>query len=282
MKLKDRSPTRLRVIAAVLLVAAVGIAAHDLLRDPCSRISSAAWSWFLWRTGLGPASLPHVSFEQPLRGFRDANPWSLGGQTSATGWKNVQSAERTAVGDLQLVLVSPPSWKSESEPYFEELARSNPSASPLADSSGVPPLLLLQQGGGVERLSRQFLLTRGGTLQVWELGLFSQLDRLGVPRRLVIPRPTVDRLFQLANRAEFPAGRIRFEGVCGMLDGGVTALTYFDGDRLGRVQFNNNRSPAGALAEIAAEIERLATPAPSSGDEGSGQGAITRDDPEPP
>jgi len=248
---------RLRVLPVLVVVLVAGIVIHDALREPCRRASTHAWSWLLWATGADSRAAPRGIGTQRLEGFVVDDPWEINGAMCRDAWREVQGAEITLVPGLHLVLVSPPEWKGEPDEYIAGFTSDNPSATGLTGFSSVPRFVMLQRGGGVEGLYKQLLLTADGSLHLWHLGVHSDAKKLGSPHRRLLDRAVVDRLLQISDEAAFPAGEIRFEYSCGALDGGVTALTYFDGVVLGRVQYQNGRRPKGIFAKIVAELEHM-------------------------
>jgi len=255
---------RLRVLTAGVVVVVAGIVIHDALREPCSRASTHAWSWLLWATRADPWAAPRGVGTQRLEGFVVDDPWAMRGAMSRDAWKEVQGAEVTIVPDLDLALISPPHWKGDPDDYLAHFTSDNPAAKVLTLSSSLPRFLLVQRGGGVEGLSKQVLLTADGSLRVWNPGIFSEAEKFGAPNRRLLDRDVTDRLLQLSDDAAFPAGEIWFEYTCGALDGGVIALTYFDGVVLGRVQYQNGRRPQGTFAQVVAELEHMAERAMAS------------------
>lgn len=257
---------RFRTLGVVVVVVVAGLVIHDVLRDRCSRVSTHACAWLLWATGADPWAAPRGVGTQRIEGYVVDDPWATSRAMSRDGWKEVQDAEITVVPGLSLVLVSPPQWKGEPDQYLARFAADNPSARLLTGSPSVPRFLLVQWGGGVEGLSKQVLLTADGTLRVWNIGVSSEAEESGAPHRRLLDRDVAKRLLKLSDGAPFPAGEIRFEYSCGAQDGGVTALTYYDGVELGRVQYQNGRRPKAPFAELAVELGYLAEGAMASGD----------------
>lgn len=258
-----------RIAALILSLGLGAVVLHDLGAETCSR-------WYRLPLQVGcDLALPDSPFGHPLfevaygasapqlmHGFILSDPWSYrdprDGREST--WTDLQSGTFTVVEPLNLVIVMPPPWLDESE-FLGTFSALNPNAAPLSESSKPPPFALIQTGGGVEGLGLQILLEESGRVRAWARRgrRTDDSEKLHLIHEADLSR--TEALQALHSAFDQPASEsARVYWNCRMLDGGARSLTTFDGHRLQRSHWINNRWPPESSQEVLETLLEVGVP----------------------